>query len=194
MCRGIVGLAEAPFKTQWKFSDKRGALLIMHSVRMTTVPNAFLAYLEKENIDVLKGNDLVISAYSCPAFILYYSNKESETIKIALRMDLPAPDAPGLSAGAHFGGTWWSHGCSGLLRMGFHFEECYTPLYQLKSFVEPRRKHGSPTPDAVENVYWADTKIPWRYLDEDGEEDTVSSDYHLHWLAIANHTQKHDSD
>jgi len=168
---GVAGLANASIKGQWKFGDRRGALLIMAQPLSSYVPPKVLL---KHLVDIpaFKNKVLVTEVVSCPAYSLYLSTANSEAIDLALIGTMPTPT--GVSVGVEMGASWWSRHMGGLFREacdrnGLH---SYTPLYTLKKI---RQKHllrrESPVPDPEDDDLWIDVQEPWDPLDEDGEED-----------------------
>ncbi|KAF9461885.1 hypothetical protein BDZ94DRAFT_1298991 [Collybia nuda] len=168
-----AGLAEASIRGQWQFGKRRGALLIMSQPRSQHIPsNTFLKDLI--GISKLKDKALVTEVVSCPAYSLYLSGANEETISIALIAGVPGI-VPVATIGGEVGMSWWSRYSSGLFR-----EACdnagkfsYTPLYALRKIRKPSllRRRGSHTPDPEGDEVWGDYPEPWGDLDEDGEEE-----------------------
>jgi len=168
---GVVGLANASIKGQWKFGSRRGALLIMSRPLSSYVPPKVLL---KHLVDIptFKNKVLVTEVVSCPAYSLYLSTANNEAIELALIGTMPTP--PGIAVDVEVGATWWSRNMGGMFREacdrnGLHN---YTPLYTLKKI---RQKHllrrESPVPDPEDDDLWIDVQEPWDPLDEDGEEE-----------------------
>jgi hypothetical protein len=60
-------------KSQWQFSTKRGALLVMHQPRSAYIPPKVLLKT-LINITKLKDKYLVTETFTCPAYSLYLSS------------------------------------------------------------------------------------------------------------------------
>jgi len=174
---GVAGLANASIKGQWKFGSRRGALLAMsRPVSSYVPPKVLLKHLV--DIPILKNKELVTEVVSCPAYSLYLSTANNETIDLALIGTVPIPSGIPASVGAEVEATWWSRNMSGMFR-----EACdrngldnYAPLYALKKI---RQKHllrrESPVPDPEDDDLWIDVQEPWDPVDSDGEEEAYDN-------------------
>lgn len=168
---GVVGLANASIKGQWKFGSRRGALLIMSQPRSSYIPPKVLL---KHLIDFpeFKNKVLVTEVVSCPAYSLYLSTANNEAIELALIGTMPTP--PNIAVGVEAGATWWSRNMCGMFREacdrnGLH---SYTPLYTLKKIRQKYLlRRESPVPDPEDDDLWDDVQEPWDPLDDDGEEE-----------------------
>jgi len=135
-------------------------------------PNVFLKQLI--GTPTLEDKVLVTEVFSCPAYSLYLSGANQETISIALvggmPGSVPAPTESGESVM-----TWWSRYASGVSREACDRagRYCYTPLCSLRTKRKPslfRRREG-PRPEPEGDDLWVDPHDPWEVLDEDGEEE-----------------------
>ncbi|KAJ3724157.1 hypothetical protein DFJ43DRAFT_1158007 [Lentinula guzmanii] len=167
----IPGIAEASIKGEWRFSSKRGALLVMNQPRSTYIPPKALL---KKLVDVpeLKDKYLATETFSCPAYSLYLSSGEDEAVRLALLATVPLPTAVPLSVGGSIQSSWWNQNTSGLFRCASDNEYSYTPLYTLKRIRKPgllRRDSPLPSTDDDDDL-WEDVAQPWDPLDSDGEE------------------------
>jgi len=180
----IVGLADASLKEKWKFSSRRGALLIMVKPRHTFIPPGCLGQLAR--VEELADKRLVTNVVRCPAYALYLSSNDGDELALALTANVPVPSVPGLSAGGAIGGSWWSSASSGILKTGGHLGNTYdyTPLFVLKEIQKPhwwaaRARRGiSPSPHNGDNL-WANAQVPWDMLDENGNEHKIVADEEL---------------
>jgi len=173
---GVTGLANASFKGQFKFSSRRGVLLIMSRPLCSHVPpKVLLKHLV--DIPILKNKVLVTEVISCPAYCFYLSTGNSETIELALLGTIPTP--PDIAVGAEVEATWWSRNTAG----GTFRADCdrnglpsFAPLYTLKKI---RQKHllrrESPVPDPEDDDLWIDVLEPWDPLDDEGEEEAFDN-------------------
>jgi len=169
----FVGVADASLKGKWKFSNRRGALLVMDKPRHTFIPPSCLKSLAR--IKELVDKRLVTDVVRCPAYALYLSSNDGDEVALALTANVPVPS---VSAGGAVSGSWWSSGSSGILKTGGHLGSTYdyTPLFTLKKVVKSHWWRGeNPIPYSQENV-WVDTDTPWDILDEDGEEHKIVAD------------------
>ncbi|KAF8531124.1 hypothetical protein JB92DRAFT_247974 [Gautieria morchelliformis] len=123
----LIHRASAHIKTQWQFENGRAAILLMHQVRTTYVPDEFLQVLLAMGFS--KEKCLVTEVFTCTSYAMYLSSKKSESVKIALLADLPVPAVPGMSGGGRLGGGWWNSGYSGVFEEAHSHEECFTPLF-----------------------------------------------------------------
>jgi hypothetical protein len=167
---GVVGLANASIKGQWKFGNRRGALLVMSQPLSSYLPpQVLLKHLV--DIPIFKDKVLVTEVISCPAYSLYLSTASNEAVELALIGTTPIP--PGLTVGGGVGASWWSRNYSGMFRQACDRDGLYryTPLYTLKKI---RQKHllrrESTRPDPVDDDLWIDVQEPWDPLDDEGEE------------------------
>jgi len=168
---GIVGLANASIRGQWRFGTRRGALLIMDRPLSSYLPpQKLLKHLV--GIPIFKHKVLVTEVISCPAYTLYLSTANSEAIELALIGTTPTP--PGITVGANVGTSWWSRNMSGMFRQASdpNGSYNYTPLYILKK-IRPEHllRRDSPVPDPEDDDLWVDVHAPWDPLDEDGDEE-----------------------
>jgi len=168
---GVVGLANASIKGQWKFGSRRGALLIMSRPLSSYVPpKVLLKHLV--DIPIFKNKVLVTEVVTCPAYSLYLSTANNESIELALLGTMPTP--AGIIVGVEAGATWWSRNMGGLFRKacdrdGLHK---YTPLYTLQKIGEKHLlRRESPVPDPEDDDLWVDVQPPWDPLDDDGNEE-----------------------
>ncbi|KAF9062534.1 hypothetical protein BDP27DRAFT_1482123 [Rhodocollybia butyracea] len=151
----VAGLQYAALKAQWKFDKKRAALLTMHNPVSITIPDAF--FEASRTIPFMKNKDLVVEVHQC-----------EETVRLVLYANTPTNETGGeINAG------WWSDGASGVFQKAYRPENLYTPLFRAKRIRKPgllrRASPGFNEPD--DNDLWADTEVPWNYLDEDGVEE-----------------------
>jgi len=173
---GVAGLANASIKGQWKFSSRRGALLIMARPLSSYIPpKVLLKHLV--DIPIFKDKVLVTEVISCPAYSLYLSSANSEAVELALIGSAPTP--AGITVGADVGVSWWSKNVSGMFRQACDPKGLYsyTPLYTLQKI---RQKHllrrESPRPDPEDDDLWTDVHEPWDPLDDDGDEVAFDGD------------------
>jgi len=168
---GVVGLANASIKGQWKFGSSRGALLIMARPLSSYVPpKVLLKHLV--DIPIFKNKVLVTEVVSCPAYSLYLSSANSEAVDLALIGTAPTP--AGIAVGADVGATWWSQNVSGMFRQASERNGLYnyTPLYTLQKIRQKYLlRRESPTPDPEDDDLWTDVQEPWDPLNDDGEEE-----------------------
>ncbi|KAL5523249.1 hypothetical protein ACEPAF_1516 [Sanghuangporus sanghuang] len=111
-------------------------------------------------------------AHSCPGFVLYLSDKNKEMVTISLRADVPVN--AGVTAGAGIKVGWVASGTTGNYIEAYTNEPVYVPLYQIKEIGKMNGRRGKIT-DPV-NEDWVPVKVPWKSLDDDGEEMHDSSD------------------
>ncbi|KAH7925720.1 hypothetical protein BV22DRAFT_1064371 [Leucogyrophana mollusca] len=177
---GMAGIANVSLKGEWQFATgRRGALLIMHKPRQTYLPpGEVLEPLYK--VPELKDKYIVTSAFSCPAYFIYLSDKSGEKVALALVANGPIPSAPGVTAGGELGLDWWTDTQASFVRKACskNGEYSFTPLYALKRKLPTIRRlfRDSPIPPPSGDDYWVDVNQPWEPLDEDGIEDPVYDD------------------
>ncbi|KAF7342639.1 hypothetical protein MSAN_02020700 [Mycena sanguinolenta] len=176
---GSAGIAGISFQTAWKFGRDRGAFLVMFNAEMTHVPDEFIS--PSAQLDFLKGKVLVRAAYHCPAYAMYLSNKESETVQLSLDISGPTP-VPGLTTEGNLGMDWHHEGTSGLFQKAIAATASYTPLVSLHMIQKPfgiRRESPNPIGETPTCDLWRDVERPWGELTEDGDsdvEETFSDD------------------
>jgi hypothetical protein len=162
-------------KSRWKFSTKRGAILLMHKPRMFSVPEGF--FNEKTEMPLLKRKVVVEQVYKCPGFFTYLSNKASEEVSVSLRTNIfPATAIPTGSADTTtptLSVGWKADGCIGVSQQAFREGAEYTPLFRLKSLGRRHWRRDGITP-MIEK--WEVTYIPWGLLDEDGASEDSDDD------------------
>lgn len=78
--RSLADIANAQLKLQFGFSNRRGALLVMHQHQATRVPDNLLDELTK--IDYLKEKVLVTRVINCPGYVRYLSSKRTQACLI----------------------------------------------------------------------------------------------------------------
>ncbi|EJC99392.1 uncharacterized protein FOMMEDRAFT_170410 [Fomitiporia mediterranea MF3/22] len=170
----FLGAVQPALGGQWRFGRHRGALLLMYRQRITRVPHELLEQLRIS--DWVKGRHIVTQVHNCPAYALYLSDRSSETVSISLRVDVPVPTVPGLTAGAGLTASWVAKGVTGIFQRASNSEAVFAPLYQLKE-VGRRAGRRQQAPGANEDETelteeWQLVEAPWNFLDEDGEEET----------------------
>ncbi|OCB86598.1 hypothetical protein A7U60_g6276 [Sanghuangporus baumii] len=178
----IFGIAEPTFGGQWQFGRTRGALLVLYKPRITRLPDELLEKLKETEWG--QGKQIVTEAHSCPGFVLYLSDKskcsydpskqscthleftDKEMVTISLRADVPVN--AGVTAGAGIKVGWVASGATGNYIEAYTNEPVYVPLYQIKEIGKMNGRRGKIT-DPV-NEDWVPVKVPWKSLDDDGEE------------------------
>jgi len=164
-------LSDIVYKCQWQFKDTRGAFLVLHRARKTSIPDSFLNLaLRSDNpLPEIRTKNVITDVWTCPSFAMYLSNMSNEHVKIALR-------APNTRSGREVG--WYAEGNLGVYQFGSLPNEGYLPLYELQKIrkrnIHPRRDGRDPN-----EIIWASTDSPWRRLDDDGVE--AGSD-HGEWV------------
>ncbi|KAL5499233.1 hypothetical protein ACEPAH_1751 [Sanghuangporus vaninii] len=160
----IFGIAEPTFGGQWQFGRTRGALLVLYKPRITRLPDELLEKLKETEWG--QGKQIVTEAHSCPGFVLYLSDKNKELVTISLRTDVPVN--AGVTAGVGIKVGWVASGATGNYIEAYTNEPVYVPLYQIKEIGKMKGRRGKIT-DPV-NEDWVPVKVPWKPLDDDGEE------------------------
>ncbi|KAI0259830.1 hypothetical protein BC834DRAFT_598188 [Gloeopeniophorella convolvens] len=152
-------------KSKWKFSSKRGAILLMHEPQMTYVPDEFLSEVLKRK-DILKDKCVVNQVYTCSGFYMYLSNKTREELTVSLRTSVPIAGPVYGTHGAKIG--WHCDRYAGVQQSAYNAESRYTPLFAMKTRKRRMLRRGDPM-SGKEN--WEETDVPWDDLDEDGEPE-----------------------
>ncbi|KAL5513485.1 hypothetical protein ACEPAH_3884 [Sanghuangporus vaninii] len=88
---------------QWQFGSKRAALLLSGS-RITRLPGELFEELKETKWG--HGKHIVSHIHSCPAYALYLSDRNNETVTIDLRADVPLGPAQGVGINA----SWTASG------------------------------------------------------------------------------------
>ncbi|EJD00261.1 uncharacterized protein FOMMEDRAFT_170227 [Fomitiporia mediterranea MF3/22] len=180
----IFGKSKPLVGGQWHFSKRRGAVLLIHKAKTTTVPGVLLEELKE--CEWVKGKCIVTHVHKSPAYAMYLSDKKEGNVSIAL---CPGPFSPNDTSSDKSGGEkpkWIAEGisASGSYRSASSDESNLIPLFRLK-VVEKQggKRRQSPDPINDEKLHYYDAKAPWwnRGLDSDGEEypdieEDISSD------------------
>ncbi|EJC99695.1 uncharacterized protein FOMMEDRAFT_142664 [Fomitiporia mediterranea MF3/22] len=174
---------------QWHFSNRRGAILLMHRTKLTRVPEELLEEIKES--EWVKGKYIVTHVHTCPAYAMYLSDKSicvpsvSEfsnlimyfytvqgSVSIGLCSD---PFSPGDAGSDKSGGEkplkWITEGLSGFYQSASSDESNFVPLFQIK-VVQKRegKRRQSPDPINDEKLEFYNVEVPWYDLDEEGEE------------------------
>ncbi|KIJ63519.1 hypothetical protein HYDPIDRAFT_112945 [Hydnomerulius pinastri MD-312] len=168
------GVATASLKGHWTFQKGRcGGLLVLYQPREESLP-ADDVLEELYKIPLLKDKLLITNVTHCPAYSLYVSGKDGETLSLALKGSREAgseePDS---------GLEWWvdpeRERPSLRTECSMAGDYCFTPLFDLRRKLPLIRRlmRDSPPPDPKAEGFWCGTSQPWQPLDEDGEEDPV---------------------
>ncbi|KAF4588919.1 hypothetical protein EYR40_010474 [Pleurotus pulmonarius] len=155
-------LATAALKTRYKFSKRRGAVLVMHCPQPSTLEGD-LAKLPSEEI---RGKHLVTQVIKCPHYFMFLSQKEAGHVSLVLQVDAPVP--AGMQAGSSVGGVWHRSGIQGSYKASQPGQE-YTPLFQTKVLKKLTRLRGARPPSTAEEG-WVPSAPPWEMLDSNGKE------------------------
>lgn len=155
-------LATAALKTRYKFSKRRGAILVMHRPQPSTLEGE-LAKLPSEDI---RGKHLVTQVIRCPDYFMFLSQKEAGHVSLILQVDVPVP--AGMQAGSSVGGVWHRSGIQGSYKASQPGQE-YTPLFQTKVLKKLTRLRGARPPSTAEEG-WVPSAPPWEMLDSNGKE------------------------
>ncbi|KAG8887766.1 Glycoside hydrolase, 38 vacuolar alpha mannosidase [Tulasnella sp. 332] len=133
----IASVAQASITGKWEVPPSQcGALLVIHQPRTDSLPSD-IPYADLAKIPELAGKSLVTKITVCPAYVLYLSSTNGDTISLALSATVPIPDAPAVGAGGSLGVDWSvSHG-SGIFREGTSATDDYRPLFSLRKFKGP---------------------------------------------------------
>jgi len=123
------------FTRQWQFNAKRGAVMAMHSPRLSTVPKGFFDEAFKRRFPALKGKSVIYEVYNSPGFFMYLSNKTSEQVTISLHANLNRP-TPGVNMPPPAPFIWSSQGTPGICHSVYRASGSYTPLFALMTEPE----------------------------------------------------------
>jgi len=169
----ITNTTELSLRVQIQCMGSRGAALIVHKPQYWTLPHDQGIYkLLKERPDPLDGKYIVTEVIKCPAYVLYLSNKTSESFEIQLGADLPI--LPSVSPGGQVNLDLGGEKATGFLRRGNGTEPTYIPLFKLKQppawFWKwvPYRRGEAPRKEDLSS--FEDALPSWSWLDDDGEE------------------------
>ncbi|KZP14090.1 hypothetical protein FIBSPDRAFT_1048977 [Athelia psychrophila] len=174
---GMVGVA---LTGTWEFSGQRGAVLLMHSPQLWTIPNNKLLNRLVDGNE-LEGKYIVSEVYACPAVSLYLSHKDDKQVTFKLHADVD-PSIVALAAGAPIGlggtvkGGWSAHNAGGNHQCAGSEKDLtgkYTPLFILKKRKWGGSYRGVPQkPISADDDKWDNlNNVPWGDLDSEGEEE-----------------------
>lgn len=166
-------VAQASFKSGWKFGERTGAVLVVHQPRYVTLPPE-MDFKALTKHPVLHEMFLVTNLTTCPAYLLYLATKEDKGISLALCVQPPVGLAP-VTAGPTVTTSWVTEHGGGFYREGTHSEHRYTVLFDLKRCRKEKtrlfRESLSPERPGISDL---DTAYPpWGMIDEDGEEEDI---------------------
>ncbi|KAL5492741.1 hypothetical protein ACEPAI_4188 [Sanghuangporus weigelae] len=157
-------IAGPTYGGQWQSGSKRGALLLYGS-RITRFPEELFEELKETKWGHAKH--IVSHIHLCPAYALYLSDRNNETVAINLRADVPLGPAPGVGINA----SWTASGISGTFQRACADESVFVPLYQVKEVKKRRgRRRQSLDPLSDDKEDWVPIEVPWNILDDDGKE------------------------
>jgi len=168
----VLGVVDATVQGKWKFSNRRGAVLLMVAPRHTYIRPSNSQLQKLLLSPELKDKVLVTNVVMCLSYALYLSTKDGDEISLALSASGPIPQVPGLTAGGDASTSLESSSSSGTLKQGGHKDEYkFTPLFTLKTIKKPWWKRGGPPPDPNGEDSWKDVTPPWNALNDDGESE-----------------------
>ncbi|OCB87723.1 hypothetical protein A7U60_g5250 [Sanghuangporus baumii] len=163
--KGALETAGPTFGGQWQFGSKRAALLLLYGSRITRLPEELFEELKETKWG--HGKHIVSHIHSCPAYALYLSDRDNETVMINLHADVPLGPAPDVGINA----IWTASGVSGTFQRACADGSVFVPLYQVKELKKRRgRRRQSPDPLNDDKEDWVPVDFPWNILDDDGKE------------------------
>lgn len=173
---GVTGDVGIKFETEWAFSPKnRGAILTASDVTMAYLEPG-IVFPRLGDIAKLKDKAIVVEAYTCPAYALLLSDKgRGGSASLCLEANI---SGAGVTLGPGIGGRWRYQSETGVWRTAYGYrtdektlqDMVFTPLFALRTLKRrmwPRYRGASPLANQYEGY-----GLPWKTLDEDGEEDT----------------------
>ncbi|KIJ34778.1 hypothetical protein M422DRAFT_263134 [Sphaerobolus stellatus SS14] len=182
------GLYNSPnlVESTWRIDKSaRGACLIMYKPRHTCIPDSGGVFGKLSQISELKSTYLVISAYSCPAYAFWLSDKVeySPIRKRGPRSKQDSNEDHGVSiimTSRKGKPHWWQYPENkGTLQSDIGNEDlngyAFTPFYCLEQILPEDRplRRAAPSPERKDRELqapWITGGVPWAPLDEDGEE------------------------
>ncbi|KAF9254044.1 hypothetical protein L218DRAFT_635625 [Marasmius fiardii PR-910] len=114
---------------------------------------------------------LVTETRTCPAYALYSSARQSETVRLVFKADA---SPIGIPAGIELDQGWYREQTSGSFRSGSNNDKVFTPFFQLLT-INTRGHLLREDPKIPQKPRWEISALPWDSLDEDGEE--IPDDY-----------------
>jgi hypothetical protein len=158
------------FTRQWQFNARRGAVMVMHKPRSSTVPKGFFDEALKRRFPALKGKSVIYEVYSSPGFFMYLSNKSeycddtlvkiltkfkpsrsfsaSEQVTISLHANLNRP-TPGANNPPQAPFIWSSQGTPGICHHVYRASGSYSPLFALRSVRRPLLRRDEMNPSGL---------------------------------------------
>ncbi|KAF4568132.1 hypothetical protein EYR40_010475 [Pleurotus pulmonarius] len=168
----IPGIASATVKTQYQFTGRRGAVLVMHRPHPRSLEGGVRNIPSTE----LRGKNLVTSVVDCPDYYMFLSQKKAGRVSLVLHAN--APTTAGVAAGGGVGAGWKRYGLGGTYKASEPGQE-YTPLYQTVVWDEFDRLRSAPIPDDDDaDEGWVPAVPPWEVTDSSDEEEETADNAH----------------
>jgi hypothetical protein len=171
-------LATMGFKGSWNFKRGNGAVLVMKRPTMTILKYEVAVAAILKSLPELNGKALLTGMYTCPQYVLAMYNSKESSVGAAAAAGIPPHII--IAGSAEMGTSWkkWTGG--GVLKSGGegeeHKEDQFMPLLRLK-YVKERnffRLRGDPLEG--KQTEFEDFPVPWKSLDEQGNEGEEDDD------------------
>ncbi|KAG9120466.1 hypothetical protein FRC07_004033 [Ceratobasidium sp. 392] len=177
---GATGDVGIKIDAAWTFSPKNRGAVITASDAMTAYLEPGIIFPRLDGVKKLNGKAIVIETLTCPAYALLLTDKgRGGSASVTLETWV---SGAGASVGPGIGGKWKYESQTGVWRTayGYRTDEktgqsaVFTPLFTLRTTTRrlwPRYRGG----EAITHQYEG-YELPWKILDEDGEEEDVADD------------------
>ncbi|KAH9969330.1 hypothetical protein BJV74DRAFT_867972 [Russula compacta] len=152
------------FQNGWRFSEKRGAILVMRKLQITYVPDEF--FQPALHLPILKGKMVANEVWKCYGYYTYLSGRSKEHVTISLHANAPA-GTPVVNASISGAFHWSAEGSTGTSHSAYGDDYDYTPLFSLRKIRKARLRRDKGKSQGEE--VWVKAQLPWGPLDEEGE-------------------------
>ncbi|KAG9096266.1 hypothetical protein FRC06_008865 [Ceratobasidium sp. 370] len=178
---GATGDVGVKINVSWTFSPKNRGAVITASDVSTAYLEPGIIFPRLANITKLKDKAIVVETLNSPAYAMLLTDKgRGGSASITLETWI---SGAGASLGPGIGGGWKFESQTGAWRTAYGYrtdektmkDAQFTPLFTLRTTTRrrwPRYRGGEPVTDPYEGY-----QLPWKILDEDGEEDDAPDDF-----------------
>ncbi|KAG8781985.1 hypothetical protein FRC12_021316 [Ceratobasidium sp. 428] len=177
---GATGDVGIKVDVAWTFSPKNRGAAITASDVSTAYLETGIIFPRLAKIKKLKDKAVVVETLTCPAYALLLTDKgRGGSASVTLETWV---SGAGVSVGPGVGGRWKAESQTGVWRTAYGYrtdertakDAVFTPLFTLRTTnrrLWPRYRGG----EAITHQYEG-YELPWKILDEDGEEEEVADD------------------
>ncbi|KAG8785780.1 hypothetical protein FRC12_017175 [Ceratobasidium sp. 428] len=179
---GATGDVGIKVDVAWTFSPKNRGAVITASDVSTAYLETGIIFPRLDKIKKLKDKAVVVETLTCPAYALLLTDKgRGGSASVTLETWV---SGAGVSVGPGIGGRWKAESQTGVWRTAYGYrtderaakDVVFTPLFKLRTTNRRLRWPAAPIYRGAITHQYEEYELPWKALDEDGEEEDVVDD------------------